>query len=108
MSIDYDLKLYEKMKAEQDRYREWLLNQPPEEILRHTFEYTIKEDILLAMENMSLEPMQAKRLLKSLCPLDDVYKEFCTRETGHMDILRDCIEYRANASIHRISDRESR
>jgi hypothetical protein len=42
--------LYEKMFAEQDTYRKWLLTQPPEEILNHTYEYTIREDILLSLE----------------------------------------------------------
>ena len=28
--------LYEKMFAEQERYRGWLLSQPPKEILNHT------------------------------------------------------------------------
>lgn len=26
---DYNALLYDKMKAEQDKYRDWLLNQPP-------------------------------------------------------------------------------
>lgn len=30
--------LYEKMFAEQDTYRKWLLTQSPEEILNHTYE----------------------------------------------------------------------
>ena len=30
---DYNARLYEKMKAEQDKYRDWLKGQPPEEIL---------------------------------------------------------------------------
>lgn len=38
--------LYEKMFAEQEKYRAWLLSQPPEEILNHTYEYTMREDIL--------------------------------------------------------------
>ena len=29
--------LYEKMFAEQETYRAWLLSQPPEEILNHTY-----------------------------------------------------------------------
>ena len=33
---NYNEQLYEKMKAEQDKYREWLLSQPPAEILNHT------------------------------------------------------------------------
>ena len=31
--------LFEKMKSEQDAYRNWLLQQPPEEILNHTLTY---------------------------------------------------------------------
>jgi hypothetical protein len=27
--IDYNARLYEKMKAEQDKYRDWLLHQEP-------------------------------------------------------------------------------
>ena len=37
--------LYEKMFSEQETYRAWLLAQPPEEILNHTYEYTVREDI---------------------------------------------------------------
>lgn len=45
--IDYNARLYEKMKAEQDKYRDWLLHQEPPEILNHTYEYTMREDIVL-------------------------------------------------------------
>lgn len=43
---DYNARLYEKMKAEQDKYRDWLLHQEPSEILNHTYEYTMREDIV--------------------------------------------------------------
>ena len=36
--------LYEKMFAEQETYRAWLLSQPPEEILNHAYEYTMREE----------------------------------------------------------------
>ena len=40
MSVtDYNARLYEKMKAEQDKYRDWLLHQEPPEILNHTYEF---------------------------------------------------------------------
>lgn len=81
--IDYNALLYDKMKAEQDKYRDWLLNQPPEEILNHTYEYTMREDIVMCMEELELSPKQAKALLRSPCPLDDVYKEFRDREVEH-------------------------
>ena len=38
---DYNARLYEKMKAEQDKYRGWLLHQEPSEILNHTYEYIV-------------------------------------------------------------------
>lgn len=37
--------LYNKMQQEQNEYREWLLAQPPEEILNHAYEYSVREDI---------------------------------------------------------------
>lgn len=42
--------LYQKMFAEQESFRDWLKGQPPEEILNHAYEYTIREDILLSLE----------------------------------------------------------
>ena len=37
---DLNTALYEKMAAEQDKFREWLKSQPPEEVLNHAYEYT--------------------------------------------------------------------
>ena len=88
--------LYQKMFAEQEQYRSWLLAQPPNEILNHTYEYTIRQDILIAMEESCLSVKQARMLLKSSCPLEDVYKHFCNQEYGHMEQIRSAIETRAN------------
>ncbi len=93
---DLNTALYEKMAAEQDKYRDWLKNQPPEEILNHTYEYTIREDIVMAMEELELTDAQAKALLESPSPLADVYRYFEKLETGYMDVIRDSIESRAN------------
>ena len=82
---DYNARLYEKMKAEQDKYRDWLVRQEPSEILNHTYEYTMREDIVMCMEELELEPEKARAFLRSPCPLSDVYKEFRDRETEHMD-----------------------
>lgn len=105
---DYNSELYEKMAAEQGKYRSWLLSQEPSEILNHTYEYTMREDIVIAMENMELSPKRAKALLKSPSPLADVYKEYQDREVEHMDTIRDSIESRADQVIKRESTRESR
>ena len=88
--------LYEKMFAEQDTYRKWLLTQPPEEILNHTYEYTVREDILLSLECHDLTDAQAAALLKSPSPLADVFKEFDHRETDHMDQIFYAMQERAD------------
>ena len=62
---DLNMALYEKMAAEQDKYRDWLKSQPPEEILHHTYEYTVREDIVMAMEEQELTDAQAQALLES-------------------------------------------
>lgn len=105
---DYNSELYEKMAAEQEKYRSWLLSQEPSEIFNHTYEYTMREDIVMAMEDMELSPKRAKALLKSPSPLADVYEEFRDRETEHMDTIRDSIESRADEVIKREHARESR
>ena len=93
---DLNTALYEKMADEQDKYRDWLKSQPPEEILHHTYEYTIREDIVMAMEELELTDAQAQALLESPSPLADVYHYFEKLETGYMDVIRDSIESRAN------------
>lgn len=91
--------LYEKMAAEQAKYRAWLLDQPPEEILTHTYEYTVREDILMCMEGAELRPEQTEALLASASPLDDVYRVFAKAETSYMDIVRESIETQADALL---------
>ena len=93
---DLNTALYEKMATEQDNYRDWLKSQPPEEILHHTYEYTVREDIVMAMEELELTDAQAQALLESSSPLADVYRYFEKLETGHMDVIRDSIENRAD------------
>lgn len=68
--------LYKKVFAEQEKYREWLLSQPPDEILNHCYEYTVREDIVLALEEYDLSDKQCKALLKLPSPLADVFKEY--------------------------------
>ena len=79
--------LYEEMKAEQDVYRAELLAMPPEEILGCTWEYTAREDILMAAESGALSEKQVKALLKSYCPLADVVKEYRDMDTHNEEIL---------------------
>ena len=90
-ATDWNTALFEKMSDEQDKFRDWLKSQPPEEILHHTYEYTVREDIVMAMEELELTDAQAQALLDSPTPLADVYRYFEKLETGYMDVIRDSI-----------------
>ena len=92
-------KLYQQMSAEQVRYRDWLLGQPPGEILNHAAEYTVREDVVIEMSALELSDAQARALLKSKTPLADVYKEWNKTETNHMDDVWCVLAARADAVI---------
>ena len=87
--------LYEKMFAEQESYRAWLLSQTPEEILNHTYEYTVREDILMSLEYNSLPNAQVRALLKSHSPLADVFAAWEDRETSYMEEIWQTVTDRA-------------
>ena len=93
--------LYQKMFAEQERFKNWLLEQPPEEILHYAYEYTVREDILLSLEYHDLEGEQANALLKSRNPLKKIFQEWESRETGYMDMIWDMVEVQAKTEQSR-------
>ena len=66
--------LYKKVFAEQEKYREWLLSQPPDEILNHCYEYTVREDIVLALEEYDLSDKQCKARYGALRSTVNSYK----------------------------------
>lgn len=88
-----------KMQAEQEKYRAWLVAQPPEEILNHTIEFSTREDILMAMEFIELTEAQANALLNSPTPLADVYKNWGNMDFNLMDNIVSAIEDRADHII---------
>ena len=80
---ELNIQLYERLFAEQEKYRSWLLTLPPGEALNHASEYLMRKDILRALEYHDLTDGQAKALRKSLVPLADVFKDWEKRATGH-------------------------
>ena len=89
-------KLYEKASAEQDKFRAWLMDQPPADILNHAVEYAVREDILMEIKALELPDDQARALLASPDTMADIYKTFSKMvDTGHMDVVRESIEDRA-------------
>lgn len=88
---ELNTRLYEKMFAEQEQFRDWLLSQPPAEILNHAYEYTMREDILMSLEYNDLEDSQARALLKSGKPLKQIFERWEDKETSHMENIWDNI-----------------
>lgn len=96
---ELNTKLYEKLFAEQEDFKGWLLKQPLEEILKHAYEYVIREDIVIEMECHDLTDDEARALLADEKPLQSIYNIYEDLEGGHMDEIRDCIESRAKTCI---------
>ena len=91
--------LYERLNAELDRYKEWLLTLPPQEILEHADEYAVRADIVMEMTVLDLDSEKAQALLSSAAPLDAIYSEYEQSATNYMDIVRDCIEAAATSIV---------
>lgn len=88
--------LYQKMFAEQQKYKDWLRTLTPDEVMDHAYEYICREEILLSLEYNDLSPRQATALLKSSSPLADVFKKWEKQETSHMDDIWNTVKARAN------------
>ena len=88
------------MFDEQEHYRQHLLSLPPEEILNSAYAYTTREDILLSLEYNDLTDKQCQALLKSPCPLSDVFRAWEKYESSHMEEVQAIIEAKANDMCH--------
>lgn len=106
MNMNEELKntLMDKLSREQDKYRDWLKGQPPEEILHHSYEYTVREDILMSMEELTLSEAETRALLLSPSPMAILYDKFSDLETGYMDTIRDSIEDTAKDEAKKLRD----
>lgn len=96
---EWNTALYKKMFAEQEAFENWLMEQEPREILNHAYEYVMREDILLSLEENDLTDEQADALLQSEIPLDDVYQAHEKRDSEHMEEVWRSMEHCADEAI---------
>ena len=103
MALDQlNTELYQRMYAEQEKYKAWLLSLSPEAMLNHAYEYACREDILRSLKDNDLIFGRAKALLESPRPLADVLEDWEKREARRrMDEIWETIEARADAVIAR-------
>jgi hypothetical protein len=91
--------LYEKLFSEQEKYRAWLLEQPPAEILNHAYEYSVREDIILTLEYHDVDDEQARVLLAQENLLGELFDAFEHRETNYMDVVSGTVYDLANTLL---------
>ena len=96
-NIMLNTQLYQKMYAEQEQYKAYLLTLTPEQILDHASEYICRENILIVMENNDLDNARAKALLRSPTPLADVYNKYASWEhSRQQEEIWNAVEARAS------------
>lgn len=97
---DLKKQLMKKAEKEQSIYREWLLSQEPEEILNHTYEYTMREDILLKLDEMEFDETQLKELLKVPDLMDSIYQKYTKFDTEYMELIEESVRQQARPIRH--------
>lgn len=103
--------LYEKLYAEQEKFKSLLRSSSPDVIMLHAYELVMREDILLSLEENDLTPKQCKALLKQKEPLSDLFLAWENGESNHMNEILSCIENKADElhiAIKAKTNRESR
>lgn len=108
MGEELQTKLYQRMTAEQEQYRNWLLGQPPDVILNHASDYAIREMILQMAKEDDLPPAQAGTLLKSRTPLADVFMQWRNHQVGYLEGIRDAFERCADVISYKQQQKSQR
>lgn len=86
--------IYDRLSAEQEEYKKWLLTQSPEEILNKSFEYSVRQDILSAIKFADFSDTQRAAL--NGVTLKDIYNDLLNRENYSFDLKlaqEELIEY---------------
>ena len=91
--------LYKEMFAEQKDYKDWLLSQPAEVILRNAYDYVMREDILLSLEYNDLSDRYATVLLNMDKPLAAVFSKLEHSDSSHMEHVWECVEQCAKETL---------
>lgn len=84
--------LFEKVRREQQDYTEHLKSLPPEEILNHGYEYSVREDIVFAIVEEYIPLHHIEELLKVENLVAEICEEFI-EETDDFDRIIDSVEH---------------
>ena len=99
--------LSDKMRSEQDKFREELLQKKPEEILNGAYSYWMRDDIIIAVEGRHLSNEALTALAKLDNPLSAAYQEFLDTDHNTLEPLIDSLESLAEKEL-RAADHEQK
>lgn len=92
ISMDKLQQLKDKVSKEFEKYRDYLLSRPKEEILDSAYQYAVYRDIYYSIYEMDTVPSNIDTLLASPDILGDIYREFDKiDQSDYMDTLAWCI-----------------
>ena len=99
--------LYNRLVEEENRFIEDLKKRTVEDILMHgyAFEFTMRQDILFVMEYLELSDAQARALLMSDTPLENLYRRVSAR-VSYIEDIEENIEEIATLMAHDMSKEE--
>lgn len=103
---DYNILLYDKMKAELDKFIAELKKKSPEQIIELAYELTIKEDLLSVFENTDFSQEEAKALYSQKYPLDSLYQEWLSNDLTYMDQLRETVDDKIKSAVKEMKDKQ--
>lgn len=102
-TADKSLALLHRLCAEQTTYATRLSRQKPEEILKHAYEYIVRENIIACVDEIELTDAQLTALLAFPSPMDAIYGEYDRRDAPQMEVVRDSIRSCADNALSRQS-----
>jgi len=97
--LNFDL--YTKMEREMIDFAAWLQSQSPDEVMRHSYEYVVKADILSTLEDLNLPEKQTRALLMCETPLEEIYRVHNRDWASAKQRIEETIQNYAGALVER-------
>lgn len=105
MAVDYNELLYEKVQAEYDAFIEELKRMTPEQVIDKAYQKVVKENMVMAIQDMELTPSEAKALCREKYPLDRMYQEWLDTDVSGMQMLKDSIDDTAKQAVKEMKEK---
>ena len=101
--------LVEKLRESQDQYTQWLSAQPVSEILNHAMEFSMREEIIQAVDKYAsfITDEQTAVLLETKDPLPDIWKAYKDRP-GRANFIIECTGRIADMEIEKLARPDDR